>query len=102
MKETMTPQQESDLGLYANQALENPAVQEALRRMEESCDMAIKACPIRDTEGLTLLVQAARITASFEQVLLGIFENGKAANARINIDKERKESKLTQISKRFS
>lgn len=97
----MTDQQESDLGLYARQALDNPAVIEALKRMKESCDTAIKACPIRDTEGLTLLVQAARITASFEQVLLGIFENGKAANAKISIEKERTESKLSRFARRI-
>lgn len=97
----MTEQQQSDLGLFAKQALENPAVEEALTRMKAECAAAIKACPIRDTEGLTLLVQAARITDSFERVLTGIFEQGKLANARINVDKERKESTLTRLTKRI-
>jgi hypothetical protein len=97
----MTDQQQSDLGLFARQALDNPAVIEALARMKVECDAAIKACPIRDTEGLTLLVQAARITAKFESVLLGIFETGKLANARIDVKSERAESKLTQFAKRI-
>jgi len=97
-----TDQQQSDLGLYARQALDNPAVIDALARMKAECDAAIKECPIRDTEGLTLLVQAARITAKFEGVLLGIFENGKMANARIQINSERKESRLSRLAKRVS
>lgn len=97
-----TDQQQSDLGLYARQALENPAVIDALERMKASCDAAIKACPIRDQEGLTLLVQAARITDSFERVLLGIFENGKAANARLSVNSERKESRMTRVMRRVS
>lgn len=97
----MTDQQQSDLGLFARQALDNPAVIEALSRMKAECDAAIKACPIRDTEGLTLLVQAARITAKFESVLMGIFEAGKLANARIDVKSERAESKLSQLTKRI-
>ena len=97
----MTDQQQSDLGLFARQALDNPAVIEALTRMKAECDAAIKACPIRDTEGLTLLVQAARITAKFETVLMGIFETGKLANARIDVKSERTESKLAQVARRI-
>lgn len=97
----MTDQQQSDLGLHARQALDNPAVIEALARMKAECDAAIKACPIRDTEGLTLLVQAARITAKFESVLLGIFETGKLANARIEVNSERKESRVKRLVKRI-
>lgn len=98
----MTDQQESDLALYAAQALENPALQEALKRMRESCEQAIRECPIRDTEGLQLLVQAARITASVERVLMGVLESGKAADARIRIDNERRESKLRQAYNRYA
>lgn len=96
-----TDQQQSDLGLFAKQALENPAVIDAIARMKAECDAAIKACPIRDTEGLTLLVQAARITAKFEGVLLGIFESGKMANARIEVNSERKESRIKRLVKRI-
>ncbi|AMM22996.1 hypothetical protein [Variovorax sp. PAMC 28711] len=102
MTDKTSDQHQSDLGLYARQALENPAVVEALARMKASCAQAIKECPIRDPEGLMLSVQAARITDSFERVLLGIFENGKAANARISIDSERKESRMSRVVRRIS
>lgn len=98
----MTDQDESNLAVYAAQVLENPAFKDAMRRMRESCDQAIRECPIRDTEGLQLLVQASRITASVERVLTGILESGKAADARIRVDSERTESKIRQLQKRYS
>jgi len=98
----MTDQQESDLALYAAQALENPALQEALKRMRESCEQAIRECPIRDAEGLQLYAQALRITVSVERVLRGVLESGKAADARIRIDNERSESKLRQLYNRYA
>lgn len=97
----MNDQQESNLGVAAQQALDNPALQEALRRMKASCADEIKKCPIRDTEGLTLLVQAARITDSFERVLNGILAQGKLADARIDVNNERQESRFSQMRKRF-
>ena len=97
----MTDQQESSLGAAAQQALDNPALQEALSRMKATCAEEIKKCPIRDTEGLTLLVQAARITDSFERVLNGILAQGKLADARINVNNERQESRIARIVKRF-
>jgi hypothetical protein len=98
----MTDQEESNLAVYAAQVLENPAFKDAMSRMKESCDQAIRECPMRDFEGLQLLVQASRITASVERVLTGILEAGKAADARIDVKNARSESRIQQLKNRFS
>jgi hypothetical protein len=85
-----TPQQLYDLGEDARAVLANPAFNEALRLMAEDAVARIKACPIRDREGLLLLAQAARLTDKVAETLRGMLEAGKMA--KVDIDSARTES----------
>jgi hypothetical protein len=90
-------QQLSDLGQEAQRVLDNPAFNEALRLMSEDAVAKMKACPIRDREGLLLLAQAARLTDAVAQTLRGILEAGKMASAQIDIDSARSESGMKRV-----
>lgn len=85
----MTEQEHSNMGVFAAQVLENPAFNEALRLMREDVIRQWRACPIRDQEGQMLFLQAAKITDKVEATLRGMFEAGKLANAKVNIDDAR-------------
>jgi hypothetical protein len=93
----MTNQQLSDLGEDARRVLDSPAFNEALRLMAEDAVERIKACPIRDQEGLLLLAQAARLTDKVAETLRGMLEAGKMANAQIEIDSARNESRTQRV-----
>lgn len=90
----MDEQQTANMGVEAAQVLANPAFNEALRLMKEDVHRRWKECPIRDREGQMLLLQAARITESVESVLRGMLEAGKLANAKIDIENSRSESRV--------
>lgn len=90
----MTEQQTADMGVEAGRVLANPAFNEALRLMQENAVTRWKECPIRDREGQMLLLQAARITDSVVTTLRGMLEAGKLANAKVDIEKARTESKV--------
>jgi hypothetical protein len=82
----------SDLGADARRVLDSPAFQEAIRRMRSSAYDEFKQVPIRDTEGLRLLAQAARLTDKVVTTLHEILNQGKLARATIDIDAERAQS----------
>ncbi len=90
----MSEQEKSNMGVHAAQVLDNPAFNEALRLMREDVTRQWKACPIRDREGQMLLLQAAKLTDKVEATLRGMFEAGKLANAKIDIDGARSEGKI--------
>lgn len=95
-----TNQQLYDAGEDARAVLENPAFNEALRLMAEDAVDRIKACPIRDQEGLMLLAQAARLTDKVAETLRGMLERGKMAKAQIDIDSARNESRVGRAMRR--
>lgn len=82
------------LGAEAAQVLNNPAFNEALRLMRDSAYATFKGMSVKDSEGLMLVAQAARLTDAVESTLRGILQGGKMAQNRIDIDKARSESKL--------
>jgi len=96
----MTNQQIVDMGEDARRVLENPAFNEALRLMSEDAVERIKACPIRDREGMLLLAQAARLTDKVAETLRGMLEAGKMAGAQIDIDSARNESRVGRLARR--
>jgi hypothetical protein len=87
----------SDFAQQAQIVLDNPAFNEALRLMSEDAMAQMKACPIRDREGLLLLAQAARLTDKVAETLRGMLEAGKLANAKIDIDSSRSESRVKRV-----
>jgi hypothetical protein len=88
-------------GAEAAQVLGNRAYIEAMQTMREEVYASFKACPIRDTEGLRLLAQLARLTEKFEVLLAGYVESGRLAQSKIDIDGERDESGARRVLRKI-
>ena len=88
----MTDQELSNQGRHAADALDNPAIQAAIKGMRDEVILQWKTCPIRDSEGQLLLLQLAKLTDKFEGILLGFVQGGKLAQEKINLDALRNES----------
>ena len=78
----------------ANQAqlvLENVAYIEAMQLLRDQITAEWMACPVRDKEGQTLLLQLAKLCNKFDGIFKGMLENGKVAQHRLDLDKIRDE-----------
>jgi len=84
-------QSDADMGVYAQQVLDNPAFKAALDRMRAQVVADWKGCPIRDREGQMLFLQAAKLTDAVAATLVGMIEQGKLASAHIDVDPARAE-----------
>lgn len=93
----MTPQQQATLGRNAQAVIENPAFVEAMALLKSSVITQWKESSIRDREGQLLLLQLARLTDTFEGLLIGILERGKMAQHKIEIDHLRDENKARSM-----
>lgn len=93
----MTDQQQVLRGQEAAQVLDNEAFKLAMESLKTSVLDQWKACPIRDQEGQTLLLQLAKLTDKFESLLIGMIESGKFAQRQIELDKLRNETKARQF-----
>lgn len=87
----MTYQTEAQRGDEAAQLLENPAFQEAMARLRAEVTRQWKASSLRDTDGQRLLLQLARVTDDFENILRGMVEAGKFAQGKLEEEKARRE-----------
>ena len=83
------------MGEYARQALDNPAMSEALKRLHELALEQFKRTDIRDAEGLKLARQFAAVTDDFETILKRMIEGGRLA--QINLDKHRDEGAARRV-----
>lgn len=90
----MNDRQVSTRGIEAQQVLDNESYKAAMGALREQVIAQWKACPIRDKEGQTLLLQLAKITDKFEAILRGYVEAGKLAQHKIEIDEMREESHI--------
>lgn len=88
------------MGEYARQALDNPALSEALKRLHELALEQFKRTDIRDAEGLKLARQFAAVTDDFETILKRMVEGGKLA--QLNLDKHRDESLAKRAFRRVT
>ena len=86
------------MGEYARQALDNPALSEALKRLHELALEQFKRTDIRDAEGLKLARQFAAVTYDFETILKRMVEGGRLA--QINLDKHRDESAARRVARK--
>ena len=86
------------MGEYARQALDNPALSEALKRLHELALEQFKRTDIRDAEGLKLARQFAAVTDDFEAILKRMVEGGKLA--QLNLDKHRDESAARKVARK--
>ena len=84
----------------AARVLDEPAFKEAHLVIEKSILAQIEACPIRDVEGLQLLVQLLKLHRKYLGVLQGAVETGKIE--QIKLEGIRKDSRVSQMVSRFS
>lgn len=91
----MTDAEIARMGEYARQALDNPALSEALKRLHELALEQFKRTDIRDAEGLKLARQFAAVTDDFETILTRMVEGGKLA--QLNLDKHRDEGAARRV-----
>ena len=87
----MTNQQQAQRGLEASQVLDNPAYRAAMDALRAEVVEAWKKCPVRDKEGALLLLQLAKMADKFESILVGMLENGKFTQRKIEMDELRDE-----------
>ena len=97
----MTDQLQVLRGNEAAQVIENDAFKSAMQMLKDQVTEQWKACPVRDREGQLLLLQLAKLTDKFESLLIGMIENGKFAQHKIDIDQARDESKAKRAMRRI-
>ena len=98
----MTPQPQATRGIEASAVLENEAFKQAMTALRDQVIEQWKACPIRDKEGQTLLLQLAKLTDKFEGLIVGMVESGKFAQHKIHLDSLRDESPTRQFFRRVA
>ena len=91
----MTDAEIARMGEYARQAMDNPALSEAIKRLHELALEQFKRTDIRDAEGLKLARQFASVTDDFETILKRMVEGGRLA--QINLDKHRDEGAARRV-----
>lgn len=84
-------------GREAQAVLDNEAFKSAIETLKSSVLDQWKACPIRDKEGQVLLLQLAKLTDKFESILVGLVEQGKLSQRKIDLDDLRNESRSQRI-----
>lgn len=89
-------------GEDAQRVLDSAAYQAAMQAMKAQIIEQWKACPVRDAEGQTLLLQLAKLADKFEGILSGLVQAGKFAQHQINLDSERNESKARTFFRRVA
>jgi len=78
-------------GNEAQAVLDNAAYKAAMQALKDQITAEWMACPVRDKEGQTLLLQLAKLAAKFEGLFNGLVSDGKMAQHRIDLDKIRDE-----------
>lgn len=96
----MTEQQTVSMGNDAARVLDNAAYKQAMQSLKDSVLAQLDECPIRDHEGRLLLAQLRKLTFKFESVLTGMIASGDFAARKIEMSKERNESKPRQFMRK--
>lgn len=79
-------------GQEAARILESDVYKLAIQTLKNSVTEQWKNCPIRDKEGQLLLLQLAKVTEKFEGIFVGLVEQGKMVQHKIDLDDARNES----------
>lgn len=95
----MNDAQIAQMGEHAKQVLDNPAFQDAFKRLQELARQAFIQTPIRDAEGLKIARQFQAVTDDVESILKRMVEGGKLA--RLNLDQHRDESPARKAVRKF-
>jgi hypothetical protein len=90
-------------GLEAQQVIDNPAYQTAMRLLKESVDKEWRKADVRDREGQMLLLQFRKTVDRFEQILAGLVDTGRYAERKIVDDQIRNENALRKgVRRKFN
>lgn len=86
----------------AQEVLNNEAYRAAMDSLKAQVVQQWKDCPVRDKEGALLLLQLIKLCDKFDGILSGMLEAGKFAQMKIDLDKERDESKVRKLARRMT
>lgn len=89
-------------GQEAARIIESEVFKLAIQTLKDSVTEQWKSCPIRDKEGQLLLLQLAKVTDKFEGVFIGLVEQGKMVQHKIDLDNARNEPKIRQFFRKVS
>ena len=89
-------------GKEAAMVLENEAFKAAMQGLKSAVLEQWKQCPVRDKEGQTLLLQLAKLTDKFEGILVGMIDNGKMAQHKLDLDDIRDESRTRRVLRKVT
>ena len=98
----LNDQQILSRGQDAEMVLNSEAFKLALKTLRDDTIRQWKDCPIRDKEGQLLLLQLSKVTDKFEGVLLGLLEQGKMIQHKINLDSARDEPQIRKFFRTIS
>lgn len=87
-------------GNEADAVLQNAAFKCAFETLKKQIYEQIEDCPIRDKEGMFLLVTLLKTANKFESLLSGSVESGKVA--QIKLDQLRSESGVTKLLRKLA
>ena len=96
----MTEQQTALRGKEAAQILDSEVFKDAMTMLKTQVMEQWKQAPIRDREGQVLLLQLMKVTDKFEATLIGLVEQGKFAERKIELDSMRDESAARRFARR--
>ena len=86
----------------AERILESDVFKLALQTLRTSVMDQWKNCPIRDKEGQLLLLQLAKVTDKFEGIFVGLVEQGKMVQHKIDLDGARDEPQARTFFRKIS
>jgi hypothetical protein len=98
----MNEKQSAMRGKEAAMVLDNEAFKAAMQGLKGAVLEQWKACPVRDREGQVLLLQLAKLCDKFEGILVGMVENGKLAQNKLDLDSIRDESAGRRMLRRVT
>ena len=84
-------------GQEAARIIESDVFKLALETLRNSVTEQWKNCPIRDKEGQLLLLQLAKLTDKFEGIFVGLVEQGKMVQHKIDLDDARNEPQVRKF-----
>ena len=96
----MSEQQTALRGREAQQILDSEVFKDAMAQLKGAVIDQWKSCPVRDKEGQLLLLQLVKVTDKFESILVGLVDQGKFAQHKIDLDDMRDEPAIRKFARR--
>lgn len=97
----MSEHRASSLGSEAALLLDNPAFNEAMKRLRDDVSAQWMNAPVRDLEGQRLLLITAKIVEKFDATLRGLIQSGNLAQSKIEVNDMRDESNVRRMARHF-